>query len=186
MMELFLIALTVDTIHTGDILSVKLGGYDYEAKVIVREDSTILLQPFGYIKVGGLDIFSARDSIFAKVKDYYPSAVVIIDIANRLEPVVYLATSDGNNAFVPYKKGMTIRDAILLSNVAPYKDIRVVELYRDSVRFELDKNAPVPVMPGDLIYLKMPRRINWQMVWTIINTTTSFITLLTVLGVIGR
>ncbi len=186
MMELFLIALTLDTIRTGDVLLVKLGGYDYESKVVVREDSTILLQPFGYIRVGGLDIFSARDTIFARVKDYYPSAVVILDIENRLEPVVYLATSDGNNAFVPYRKGMTVRDAILLSNVAPYKDIKAVELYRDSVRFELDRNASVPVMPGDLIYLKMPKRINWQMVWTMINTATSLITLLTVLGVIGR
>ncbi len=186
MMGLFLIALTVDTIRTGDVLLVRLGGYDYEARVVVREDSTILLQPFGYIRVGGLDIFSARDTIFASVRKYYPSALVMIDIVNRLEPVVYLATSSGNNTSVPYRKGMTVRDAILLSNVAPYKDIRTVELYRDSVRFQLDKNATVPVMPGDLLYLKMARRINWQLIWTIVNTTTGFITLLTVLGVIGR
>ncbi len=186
MTGLFLVALTVDTIRTGDILSIRLGGYDYEAKVVVREDSTVLLQPFGYIRVGGLDIFSARDTIFARVKDYYPSAVVILDIVNRMEPVVYLATSDGNNASVPYRKGMTIRDAILLSNVAPYKDIRLVELYRDSMRFELDRNAAIPVMPGDLLYLRMARKINWQMVWMVVNTATSFLTLLTVLGVVGR
>lgn len=183
---MILLLIALDTLDVGDILQVRFLGYDYSAEVMVDRDSTILLQPFGYIKVAGLDIFSAQDTIFSRIKDYYPSAVVVISIKNKLEPVVYVATSRGENAYVPYRKGMTVRDVILLSRFVSYKDISKVELYRDTLHMEVDRNSPMPVKPSDLIFVHMRRGINWQTVWTAVNTITSFITLLTVIGVIGR
>ncbi len=183
-MILFLVA--IDTLDVGDILDIRFLGYDYSAQATVERDSTILLQPFGYIKVAGLDIFSAQDTIFNRIKDYYPSAIVSITIKNRLEPVIYIATSRGENAFVPYRKGITLRDAILLTGNISYKDITKVELYRDSIRISMDRNASYPLKPGDLLFVHMRRGINWQLVWTAVNTLTSLITLLTVVGVIGR
>ncbi len=182
---MFFLTAQIDTLKVGDVLQVSFIGYEYEVKTIIDNNGYALVQPFGYFKLANLDLISAQDSIFQKIKDVYPLARVSIVILNKLLPKVYIITNKNFSAVLDYQKGMTIRFLLLSSVKFPEDKIdRILLIRNKKATVVRESDYDKEVLPNDILKIYIKEEFKWQDLLSFIGFLTSTITLLILLGVI--
>ena len=175
----------LDTLRVGDVLQIDFIGYNYQVKTIIDNDGYALIQPFGYFKLANVDLISAQDSIFQKIKDIYPLAKISIIILNKISPKVYIMTNKELSAVIDYQKGMDIRFVLFSSGKFQDEKIKRVILIRNSEEFLIKKeNYDFPLMPNDVIKVYLKEEFRWQDLLPFLNLLTNTISLLILLGII--
>ncbi len=182
---IFLIA-QIDTLKVGDVIQINFIGYEYEVKTIIDNNGYALVQPFGYFKLANLDLISAQDSIFQKIKDIYPLAKVSIVILNKLLPKIYIITNKDFSAVLEYQKGMTIRFLLLSTGKFSEDKIDRILLIRNKKETVIrESDYDKEVLPNDILKIYIKEEFRWQDLLPFITLLTNTITLLILLGVIA-
>ncbi len=181
---IFLI-IQLDTLRVGDVLQIDFIGYNYQVKTIIDNDGYALIQPFGYFKLANVDLISAQDSIFQKIKDIYPLAKVSIIILNKIPPKVYIMTNRELSAVIDYQKGMDIKFVLFSSGKFQDEKVERVILIRNNEAFVIGKeNYDFQLMPNDIIKVYLKKEFRWQDLLQFLNFLTSTISLLILFGII--
>ncbi|MEO0144728.1 MAG: hypothetical protein ABIL89_00025 [candidate division WOR-3 bacterium] len=176
----------LDTLKVGDVLQINFIGYDFEVKTIIDNDGYALIQPFGYFKLANLDLISAQDSIFERIKDIYPLAKVSIVILNKMSPKVYITTNVGISSVIDYQKGMTIKFLLFSSGKFSKRSIERVLLIRDNKAMVIKENDyDIQLMPNDILEVHIKEEFKWQDLLPITSFIMNLITLLVLFGVIS-
>jgi len=172
-------------LRVGDVLQIDFIGYNYQVKTIIDNDGYALIQPFGYFKLANVDLISAQDSIFQKIKDIYPLAKVSIIILNKIPPKVYIMTNRELSAVIDYQKGMDIRFVLFSSGKFQDEKVERVILIRNNEAFVIGKeNYDFQLMPNDIIKVYLKKEFRWQDLLPFLNFLTSTISLLILFGII--
>jgi len=180
---LLLIIFQIDTLKVGDILQINFLGYEYETKTIIDNNGYALIQPFGYFKLSDLDLISAQDSIFQRIKDIYPLAKVSIIILNKLTPKVYITTNKDFSLVIDYQRGMDIKFVLFSSGKFSEEKIERVLLIRNNKAIFI-KDYNTELLPNDILKIYLKEEFKWQDILTFLNAITSVLSLLILLGII--
>ncbi len=176
----------LDTLRVGDLIQVNLVGYDFEIKTIIDNNGYALIQPFGYFKLSNLDLISAQDSIFKRVKEVYPLARVSIVILNKMFPKVYVTTNIGISGVFDYQKGMTVRFLMFSSGKFSENKVERIILIRNKKAIVIrETDYDMELLPNDVLKIIIKEEFNWRDLIPITSLILNFISLLILFGVIS-
>lgn len=153
-------------IGIGDTLNVSVWrNADLSISVPVRPDGRISTPLVGDIQAAGLTAIELSDAIRAKLEDYVrtPQVTVIVTSPVSAEYLhrIRVTGAVGSPQSVPYRKGMTVMDAVLAAGgTSPFaaankaklhRGDQVYPLYIDDILKDGDLRSNYELMPSDTI-----------------------------------
>ena len=184
---LLLLAVPQDTLGPGDILKVEIMGQAGFSETGAVDDSGFLyLRLTGKLRAGGLSLDEFRDTLRFYLAPYYKDPVLLLSIENLPQPVVMVTGRVNTPGAVPFRKGMTVSEAVQAAGGAmPDARLSGVTVRTktgekwETKRVDLGailsgKRVDEPVSPGQVVVVPKAFQLctleNFNLVMNLINT----------------
>lgn len=178
----FLFGQEIYKIEPGDLLEIIVFGEEELTRtVMVMHNGNISFPLIGEVKVVGLTMKEAEDSISQKLKKYFTHPLVSIILKSPTSPHVSVFGEVLKPGAIPYQRGLRITDYIALAGGptpdANLKKVKVVKFLKENpVLMNIDLEEIIKksmneknfeLKSGEWIYVPKKFKINW---WIVMNT----------------
>ncbi|MEO0230932.1 MAG: polysaccharide biosynthesis/export family protein [candidate division WOR-3 bacterium] len=188
----FVFAEEVYKIEPGDLLEIIVFGEEELTRdVMVMHNGNISFPLIGEIKLAGLTLKEAEDTISEKLKTYFTHPLVSIILKSPTSPHVSVFGEVLRPGAIPYQRGLRITDYIALAGGptpdANLKKVRIVKFINEkpvSMRINVEeiikkgKNEKnFELKSGEWVYIPKKFKINWGIVLNTLALTVSVLNL---------
>ncbi len=179
-------------IEPGDLLEIIVFGEEELSRtVMVMYNGYISFPLIGEVKLAGLTLKEAQDSVSERLKTYFTHPVVSIILKSPTSPHVSVFGEVLKPGAVPYQRGLRITDYIALAGGptpdANLKKVRVMKFIEEkpvSIKINVEeiikkgKNEKnFELKSGEWIYIPKKFKINWGIVLNTLALTVSVLNL---------
>ena len=179
-------------IEPGDLLEIIIFGEEELSRtVMVMHNGYISFPLIGEVKLAGLTLKEAQDTLSEKLKTYFTRPLVSIILKSPVSPNVSVFGEVLRPGAVPYQRGMRITDYIALAggptpdaNLKKVNVMKFIEgkplLLRINVEEIIKKGKNeknFELKSGEWIYVPKKFKINWGIVLNTLALTVSVLNL---------